>query len=38
MNIKFKDIHQALNDFLKKDETEIKHKERVRIGYPIQNK
>ena len=33
MNMKFKDIHQALNYLLQKDKTVIEHKNRQRIGF-----
>ena len=33
MNLKFNDIHQALNYLLQKDEQEIEQKERKRIGF-----
>ncbi|MDG1778501.1 MAG: ORF6N domain-containing protein [Flavobacteriaceae bacterium] len=33
MNIKFKDIHQALNYLLQKDKAVIEHKNRQRIGF-----
>ena len=33
MNIKFKDIHQALNYLLQKDKTQISQDNRTRIGY-----
>jgi len=33
MNLKFKDIHQALNYLLKKDKQETTQKERKQIGY-----
>ncbi len=33
MNIKFKDIHQALNYLLKKDNPENRQKQRKKIGY-----
>ncbi len=33
MNIKFKDIHQALNYLLQKDKAHIEHENRKRIGF-----
>ncbi len=33
MNIKFKDIHQALNHLLQKDKAKVKHENRERIGF-----
>ena len=33
MNIKFKDIHQALNYLLKKDKAQVDYQNRQRIGY-----
>ena len=33
MNIKFKDIHQAMNYLLQKDKVQIKQQNRERIGY-----
>ena len=33
MNIKFKDIHQALNYLLQKDKAQVKHENRERIGF-----
>ena len=33
MNIKFKDIHQALNYLLQKDKAVVEHKNRERIGF-----
>ncbi len=33
MNVKFKDIHQALNYLLQKDKAQVKHENRERIGF-----
>ncbi len=38
MNIKFKDIHQALNYLLQKDKAQIKHENRERIGFKTDKK
>ena len=35
MNIKFKDIHQALEYLLKKDKTTVQHQDRKRIGFKV---
>lgn len=37
-NKKFKDVYEALNYLLKKDEQETKHKERKQIGFKQSNK
>lgn len=33
MNIKYKDIHQALNFLLQKDKVQIEHQKRARIDF-----
>tara|TARA_R110002073_G_scaffold40547_1_gene114892 strand:+ start:96482 stop:97006 length:525 start_codon:yes stop_codon:yes gene_type:complete len=38
MNLKFKDIHQALNYLLQKDKVQIDHQNRERIGFKTGNK
>jgi len=38
MNVKFKDIHQALNYLLQKDKVQIEQQERERIGFRTGNK
>jgi hypothetical protein len=38
MNIKFKDIYQALNYLLQKDKAVIEHKKRSRIGFKTEKK
>lgn len=38
MNIKFKDIHQAMNYLLQKDKVQIEHQNRERIGYKTSGK
>ena len=38
MNVKFKDIHQALNHFLQKEKTETKQKNREQIGFTKPNR
>ena len=38
MNIKFKDIHQALNYLLQKDKVQIDQQNRERIGFKTDRK
>ena len=38
MNVKFKDIHQALNYLLQKDKAQIKYENRERIGFKTNKK
>ncbi|TSE03989.1 ORF6N domain-containing protein [Aquimarina algiphila] len=38
MNVKFKDIHQALNYLLQKDQVQIEQQNRERIGFKIERK
>ena len=38
MNVKFKDIHQALNHLLQKEKTETKQKNREQIGFTKPNR
>ena len=38
MNVKFKDIHQALNYLLQKDKVQIDQQNRERIGFKTNDK
>ena len=38
MNIKFKDIHQAMNYLLQKDKVQVKQQNRERIGFKTSEK
>ena len=38
MNVKFKDIYQALNYLLQKNKAQVKHENRERIGFKTYKK